>query len=148
VPLDDDIPVLDDHTYDSIITEMTSRIARYTPEWKPVWTDYNDSDPGITMLQVFAWLGEMLAYRMNQVPDLLYLKFLQLLGVELQPAQPAQVQITFPLLTSAGALATVPKGTQVIAETAGGGAPLVFEADRALVCLKVQISATATSATK
>lgn len=136
MPLDDDIPVLDDHTYDSIIAEMTSRIARYTPEWKPVWTDYNDSDPGITMLQVFAWLGEMLAYRMNKVPDLLYLKFLQLLGVELQPAEPAQVQITFPLLASAGPLATVPQGTQVIAETAGGGPPLVFEADRALVCVK------------
>lgn len=136
MPLDDDIPVLDDHTYDSIIAEMTSRIARYTPEWKPVWTDYNDSDPGITMLQVFAWLGEMLAYRMNQVPDLLYLKFLQLLGVELQPAEPAQVQISFPLLASADTLATVPLGTQVIAESAGGGPPLVFEADRALVCLK------------
>ncbi|MFC6705782.1 putative baseplate assembly protein [Flexivirga alba] len=136
VPLDDDIPVLDDHTYDSIIAEMTSRIGRYTPEWKPVWTDYNDSDPGITMLQVFAWLGEMLAYRMNQVPDLLYLKFLQLLGVELRPAEPAQVQITFPLLASAGTLATVPQGTQVIAEAASGGPPLVFEADHALVCLK------------
>ena len=86
MPLDEHLPVLDDHTYDSIITEMRSRIARYTPEWKPVWTDFNDSDPGITMLQVFAWLGEMLAYRMNKVPALLYLKFLQLLGVELRPA--------------------------------------------------------------
>lgn len=138
MPLEDHVPVLDDRTYDSIITEMQSRIARYTPEWKPVWTDFNDSDPGITMLQVFAWLGEMLAYRMNQVPALLYLKFLQLLGVELSPAEPAQAQITFPLLPTADALATVPKGTQVIAETPGGGPPLVFETARSLVCLKAR----------
>jgi predicted phage baseplate assembly protein len=139
MPLDEHIPVLDDRTYDSIITEMRSRIARYTPEWKPTWTDFNDSDPGITMLQVFAWLGEMLAYRMNKVPTLAYLKFLQLLGVELRPAEPAVAQIGFPVRAKAPTpLVTVPKGTQVIAETPGGGAPLVFEADRALVCLKAK----------
>ena len=142
MPLDAHVPVLDDHTYDSIVAEMRSRIARYTPEWKPVWTDYNDSDPGITMVQVFAWLGEMLAYRMNQVPDLLYLKFLQLLGVELAPAQPAQAQITFSVRSTASApTATVPLGTQVIAEMPGGGPPLVFEADRALVCLRHRVTA-------
>jgi predicted phage baseplate assembly protein len=142
MPLDAHVPVLDDHTYDSIVAEMRSRIARYTPEWKPVWTDYNDTDPGITMVQVFAWLGEMLAYRMNQVPDLLYLKFLQLLGVELAPAQPAQAQITFSVRSTASApTATVPLGTQVIAEMPGGGPPLVFEADRALVCLRHRVTA-------
>ena len=97
MPLADAIPKIDDRSYDSILAEMRSRISRYTPEWKPVWTDLNDSDPGITMLQVFAWLGEMLAYRMNQVPELNYLKFLQLLGIELRPTEPAQVEITFPV---------------------------------------------------
>ena len=61
------------------------------------WTDVNDSDPGITLVQVFAWLAEMLLYRMGQVPELNYLKFLQLLGIELQPAEPAQAEITFPV---------------------------------------------------
>ena len=37
-----------------------SRIPRYTPEW----TDFNDSDPGITLLQLFA-----LADRDDAVPD-------------------------------------------------------------------------------
>ena len=97
MPLADHIPQLDDRSYDSIVAEMRSRIARYTPEWQPVWTDVNDSDPGITMLQVFAWLGEMLAYRMNRVPELNYLKFLQLLGIELRPKEPAQAEITFPV---------------------------------------------------
>src|SRR3954454_19695050 len=115
MPLEEFMPQLDDDSYDSIVAEMRSRISRYTPEWSPVWSDLNDSDPGITMLQVFAWLGEMLAYRMNQVPTLSYLKFLQLLGVELRAAEPAQVEITFPMKASfASGSAIVPLGTQVI----------------------------------
>ena len=90
MPLEDHVPVLDDHTYDSLLAEMRSRISRYTPEWKPVWTDFNESDPGITMVQLFAWLSEMLLYRMNRVPELSYLKFLQLLGIELRAAEPAR----------------------------------------------------------
>lgn len=141
MPLEDFIPQLDDHTYDSTLAEMRARIARYTPEWKPVWTDVNDSDPGITMLQVFAWLSDMLTYRMNQVPNLNYLKFLQLIGIELQPAQPAYAEITFPVLsTYTSPTAIVPLGTQVIAETAGGGPPLVFEASQALVCLSANLA--------
>jgi predicted phage baseplate assembly protein len=142
MPLEDHLPRLDDHSYDSIVAEMRSRISRYTPEWQPVWSDLNDSDPGITMLQVFAWLGEMLAYRMNQVPALTYLKFLQLLGVELRAAEPAEVQITFPMKPGfAKATTIVPQGTQVIAETEGGGPPLVFEATKALTVLRPQVVA-------
>lgn len=142
MPLEDHVPRLDDHTYDSIVAEMRSRISRYTPEWKPVWSDLNDSDPGVTMIQVFAWLGEMLAYRMNQVPELNHLKFLQLLGVELRPAEPALVEITFPVLPAhPGGAAIVPVGTQVIAETAGGGPPLVFEATQALRALRARLAA-------
>jgi len=142
MPIEDHLPRLDDHTYDSIVAEMRSRISRYTPEWQPVWSDLNDSDPGITMLQVFAWLGEMLTYRMNQVPALSYLKFLQLLGVELRAAEPAQAQITFPMKASfATATTIVSLGTQVIAETAGGGPPLVFEATQALTVLRPRLAA-------
>ena len=90
-------PQIDDRRYDSLLAEVRTRIARYTPEWTPVWTDVNDSDPGITMVQVFAWLAEMLTYRMSKVPELNYIKFLQLLGIELNPAEPAQAEITFPV---------------------------------------------------
>jgi predicted phage baseplate assembly protein len=142
MPLEDNLPRLDDHTFDSIIAEMRARIPRYTPEWKPVWSDLNDSDPGITMLQVFAWLGEMLAYRMNQVPELTYLKFLQLLGVELRAAEPAQAQVTFPMRANfATGTTIVPARTQVAAETASSGPPLVFEAPRALTVLRPPLRA-------
>src|SRR5512132_1244443 len=117
MPLNNAIPQIDDRRYDSLLAEVRTRIARYTPEWKPVWTDVNDSDPGITMLQVFAWLSEQLTYRMNRVPELNYLKFLQLLGIELRAAEPAYGEITFPVLPAhPEPIAIVPPRTQVIAE--------------------------------
>src|SRR6267142_6560718 len=96
MPLENAVPRIDDRNYDSLIAEVRTRIARYTPEWTPVWTDVNDSDPGITMVQVFAWLAEILTYRMNKVPELNYIKFLQLLGIELNPAEAAQAEVSFP----------------------------------------------------
>ena len=97
MPLENALPRIDDRNYDSLIAEVRTRIARYTPEWTPVWTDVNDNDPGITLAQVFAWLTEMLAYRMNHVPELNYIKFLQLIGIELHAAEPAQAEVTFPV---------------------------------------------------
>lgn len=143
MPLQDHVPDLDDRSYDSILAEMRSRISRYTPEWKPSWSDLNDSDPGVTMLQVVAWLGEMLGYRMNQVPDLHYLKLLQLIGLELRAAEPARIEVGFEVKpTHPRSTAIVPAGTQVIAETEGGGPPLVFEATRALTVVRPRLVAT------
>ena len=57
MPLENAIPLIDDRSYDSLLAELRTRIARYTPEWTPVWTDVNDNDPGITMAQIVeAWM--------------------------------------------------------------------------------------------
>jgi len=51
--------------------EIRTRIARYAPEWQPgqaAWTDHNDNDPGVTLVQLFAWLEDLLLYRLNKVP--------------------------------------------------------------------------------
>ena len=79
-------PTLDDRNYAQIVAEAKALIPRYVPEW----TDFNESDPGITLVQLFAWMTDMLLYRLNQTPERNYIKFLQLLGIELQPAQPAR----------------------------------------------------------
>ena len=117
MPLDNYIPSIDDRRYDDIVAEVRTRIARYTPEWTPVWTDVNDSDPGIAMAQVFAWLSEMMLYRMAKVPDLNYLKFLKLLGMELNPAESAMAEVSFPVREDY-ALSTliIPLRTQLSAE--------------------------------
>ena len=139
MPLEDSIPPIDDRRYDDIVAEIRTRIARYTPEWAPVWSDVNDSDPGITMVQVFAWLAEMLLYRMANVPVLNYIKFLQLLGIELDPAQPALAEITFPVDSKhTEPVVIVPERTQVSAAAAGPS--LVFETERSLFALRAQLA--------
>src|SRR5712691_12515738 len=140
MPLNNAIPQIDDRRYDSLLAEARTRIARYTPEWTPVWTDVNDSDPGITMVQVFTWLAEMLTYRMNKVPELNYIKFLQLLGIELNPAEAAQAEVFFPVNDSFTApYVIVPERTQLTAEAADGGQPIVFETERSLIAVKAKL---------
>lgn len=140
MPLEKAIPTIDDRSYDSLMAEVRTRIARYTPEWKPVWTDVNDNDPGITMVQVFAWLAELLTYRMSKVPELNYIKFLQLLGLELNPAEAAQAEVTFPVKSSfTDAYVIVPSRTQLTAESPEGGPPITFETERALIALRAQL---------
>ena len=141
MPLENAIPRIDDRNYDSLITEVRTRIARYTPEWTPVWTDVNDNDPGMTLAQVFAWMAEMLAYRMNLVPELNYIKFLQLIGIELNAAEAAQAEITFPVKSSSGPYVIVPERTQLTAEAPDGGPPITFETDRALIAVRAKLAA-------
>jgi len=134
------MPVIDDRRYADIVEEIKTRIARYTPEWKPVWTDYNDSDPGITLAQLVAWMSDMLLYRMGNVPKLNYLKFLELLGIQLQAAQPAQVAVTFPIKAGTTVpYVDVPLGTQVSAPADDGGPPVVYETQANLRSLTAQL---------
>lgn len=80
------VPVLDDRNYEQILEEALRRIPVYTPEW----TNYGiESDPGVTIVQLFAFLTESLLYRANRVPELNRLKFLQLLNLPLLPAASA-----------------------------------------------------------
>lgn len=141
MPIDDYIPRIDDRRYDDIVAEARTRIARYTPEWSPVWTDVNDSDPGVTLVQLFAWLTELLIYRLGRVPELNYLKFLQLIGVELNPAEPAAAEITFPVLANfAEPFVIIPPHTQVSAEATDGGRPVIFETERAIYALTARLA--------
>src|SRR4029453_16465528 len=108
-------------TFEDLLREARLRIPRYTSEW----TDFNDSDPGMTLVQLFAWLTEMLLYQMNQVPDLSYIKFLELIGLELRPAQPATAHLTLEA-TPGAEFASVAAGSRFEASPADGrGPPLV-----------------------
>lgn len=78
-------------TYRQLVQNALERVPSHTPEW----TNLNDADPGVTIVQLFAFLTEALSYRANLVPDRNRLKFLRLLGVPLRPAQAAQGLVTF-----------------------------------------------------
>jgi len=84
-------PVLDDRSYEQLRDELLRRIDVYTPEW----TDRGPSDPGVTLLELFAFLGESLLFRFNQIPDQTQLWLLRLLQVPPRPAQPSRGIVTF-----------------------------------------------------
>jgi predicted phage baseplate assembly protein len=118
-------PQLDRRKFDDLYREALLRIPRYAPEW----TDFNESDPGITLVQLFAWLSEMMFYQMNRVPERNYVKFLQLMNLELRPAQPAVAHLTFTALAKATQTPTVPRFSRISAQPPGGGEPLIFETE-------------------
>ena len=103
------VPNLDDRTFQDLVNEARSRIPVHCPEW----TDHNLSDPGITLIELFAWMTELILYRLNKVPEKNYLKFLELIGVQMAPANPASTEITFRLAAPVTDQVTIPRGTEV-----------------------------------
>ncbi|MFO1429725.1 MAG: hypothetical protein U1F76_06240 [Candidatus Competibacteraceae bacterium] len=76
------LPNLDNRRYDDLIAEARRLITVYDPDW----TNHNPSDPGITLLELFAYLTEMLLYRLDRVTVENQRKFLKLLnGPDWQP---------------------------------------------------------------
>lgn len=74
------IPQLNDRDFTSLMDEVRSLIPRYNARW----TNFNPSDPGITLLELFVWLCEQMLYRVNRIPLENFAAFLKLLGVEQQ----------------------------------------------------------------
>lgn len=100
---------LDDRTFQQLVDEARRRIAASCP----TWTDHNVSDPGITLVELFAWMTEMILYRLNQVPEKNYVKFMELLGLRLREPEPAHTEVTFYLSSPQGSKIVVPSGTEV-----------------------------------
>src|SRR3954466_3134388 len=102
-------PNLDDRTFQDIVDEAKRLIPRYTKEW----TNHNLSDPGVALIELFAWMSEMVLFRVNQVPDRMYVHFLNLVGIEPFPPSVAPADLTFWLSAPAERPVRVPAGTQV-----------------------------------
>jgi hypothetical protein len=85
------VPQLDDRNFDELMREAIVRIPVHTPEWN----NFNDSDPGITLVQLFAFMTENLLYRSNRIPENNRRKFLTLLGIGLLPKTPGRGLVSF-----------------------------------------------------
>jgi len=70
------LPNLDDRSY----AELTAQARGLIPSLSPAWTDHNPSDPGIALVELLAWLTEMLLFQVNQVPPASTERFLKLLN--------------------------------------------------------------------
>lgn len=122
------VPRLDDRTFQELMDEMRSLIPIYCPEW----TNHNPSDPGITLLELFAFLTEIMLYRLNRVPVRTLFSLLDVLGIQPQPPSAARTPIVVnPNPTAHGYL--LKAGAAVGARRAGTGEPLIFETERDLL---------------
>jgi predicted phage baseplate assembly protein len=102
-------PSLDDRTFQQLVDEAKRHVQRRCPEW----TNHNVSDPGVTLIETFAWMTDLLLYRLNRVPDRNYVKFLDLLGVTLFPPTAARVEMSFRLSSHQSVPIQIPAGTVV-----------------------------------
>lgn len=126
---------LDDRTFKDLVEECILRIPRYCPEW----TNHNPGDPGITLIELFAWLTDQMLLRFNQVPRRNYVAFLELLGIRLNPPTPARCELTFYLIKALPGEIKIPFGTEMATVRTETEAAVIFTTDRELVIGNPQI---------
>lgn len=102
-------PNLDDRRFQELVDEAKRRVQQRCPEW----SDHNVSDPGVTLIEVFAWMTDQLVYRLNRVPERNYIKFLELIGVRMFPPTAARAEVTLWLSAPQPVPVTVAPGTEV-----------------------------------
>ena len=108
--------LLDNERFDEILENAKNRIVSIYPEW----TDFNYHDPGVTMLELFAWLKESQQYYLNKIGPENHRKFLKLLGISRRHKTAASADVT--LLADSDI--AVAEGTRFFA------GELPFEAER------------------
>ena len=85
------LPNLDTRRWADLVEEGRALVPRYAPRW----TDHNVHDPGITLIELFAWLVEADVYRANHISRKCRRKFLKLIGVSPRPPEPSLAFLSF-----------------------------------------------------
>ena len=121
-------PKLDDRQFQDIVDEAKKRIPHFSKEW----TDHNVSDPGVTLIELFAWMTDIILYRLNQVPDLHFISFMDMLGIKLREPVPAKAPVTFWLSQPQPTFVVIPAGTEVASTQTETERSIVFTTDKDL----------------
>nr|MBA2254022.1 putative baseplate assembly protein [Chloroflexota bacterium] len=122
------VPNLDDRRFQDLVDDAKRLVQQRLPEW----SDHNVSDPGVTLIEVFAWMTDQLLYRLNRVPDRNYIKFLELIGVRLFPPNAARAPVTFWLSAPQPETVTIQTGTEAATVRTGTEQAIIFSTIRAL----------------
>jgi predicted phage baseplate assembly protein len=135
-------PDLDDRRFQQLVDDAKRMVMARCP----TWTDHNVSDPGVTLIETFAYMTDVLLYRLNRVPDRLYLKFLELIGLQLFPATSARTGVTFYLSSPAQATMTLPRGTRTATLRTETEDPVVFTTTEDLPIVACSLGSVLTAA--
>jgi predicted phage baseplate assembly protein len=128
-------PNLDDRAFQDLVDEAKRMVQRRCPEW----TDNNVADPGVTLIETFAYMVDQLIYRLNRVPDLNYIKFLELLGEHLRPPAAAIAPVKFSLAVPQPVDVLIPAGTLVSTTRRGTDRQIIFSTSDTLTLASVQV---------
>ncbi len=129
-------PNLDDRRFQDLVDDAKRLVAQRCPGW----TDHNVSDPGVTLIETFAFMVDQLLYRLNRVPDRNYLKFLDLIGVRLFPPTAARADVTFWLSAPQPDTVPVPAGTTVATLRTEAEEAIAFTVDRDLAIVPCSLA--------
>ncbi len=121
-------PNLDDRRFQDLVDDAKRLVQQRCPEW----TDHNVSDPGVTLIETFAFMVDQLLYRLNRVPDRHYVKFLELIGLKLFAPAAAHVDVTFWLSAPREDAVIVPAGTAVATMRTEAEEPVAFQTEHDL----------------
>jgi predicted phage baseplate assembly protein len=121
-------PNLDDRRFQDLVDDAKRMVSQYCPEW----TDHNVSDPGVTLIETFAFMVDQLFYRLNRVPDRLYVAFLELLGVTLHPPTAASAELLLWLSAPQPDVVVIPQGTEASTRRTEEDEAVVFATTREL----------------
>lgn len=122
-------PHLDDRRFQDLVDDAKRMVQARCPEW----TDHNVSDPGVTLIETFAYMTDALLYRLDRVPDRLYVAFLDLLGITLHPPTAARADLTFWLSAAQPEPVVLPAGTEAATVRTEADDAVVFATTRELV---------------
>ncbi|MHC5053991.1 MAG: glycine radical domain-containing protein [Planctomycetota bacterium] len=123
------VPNLDDRDWQAIRDSMVGQIPSRCPEW----TDLNPSDPGVTLIEVFAVALEELLFRLNRVLPKHMREYLNMIGVTLTPASAAKTEVVFTLSEPQSFEVVIKRGFEVSTAGSSGVPPVVFTTDEDLV---------------
>ena len=119
-------PVLESRDADALAADLARRIPAFVPGWLPP-----AGGPGSSLLEIYARFLDALGRRIDRTPDKNELAFLDLLGLELLPAQAARAPVVFTPMPQLGD-GSAAAGTRLAARPQGGGDPIVFETESAI----------------
>jgi hypothetical protein len=129
------LPTLDDRRWADLVEEGRALIPRYAPEW----SDHNIHDPGITLIELFAWLAEAAVYRLNRIPPRHLRKFLALAGIRATGPEAAYAVLTFGPF-AAGPPFLLPAGVEFDVAR-HDGQTVKFATQRAVTLARITLSA-------
>jgi predicted phage baseplate assembly protein len=134
------VPNLDDRRFQDLVDDAKRLIQQRCPEW----TDHNVHDPGVTLVELFAFMTDQILYRLNRVPDRNYIKFLELIGVQLYPPTTARAPVTFWLAAPQPGIVNIPTGTEVATVRTETEDAIVFSTMHELPIVACELATVAT----